>query len=118
MSLPKGNYNFIYTDEELDLIKRTFAENEQLLKLMRKVFLPQITDTAADIGGMSADVGLHPDLTVKNYPSLEQAMIGIEARSVALQHIESSLWKIKQLAGFKNETVAELKARLQKDSSK
>lgn len=114
----KGNYNFIYTDNELALLKLTFSDNEPLLKLLRKVFIPRISDTAADIGGMQADVFLNPDLDIKNYPTVEQAVIGIQAHSKALKHIEGCLWQIKQLAGTKTETVEELKARLQKDSTK
>jgi hypothetical protein len=114
----KPNYNYIYTDQELELLKNTFAENEPLLKLLRKVFLPRISDSAADIGGMTADVAMHPDLQVKSYPTIEQAMVGIEAHTKALQHVESCLWKMKQLAGLKNETVEELKKRLEKDSTK
>ena len=31
------------TDEELNLIKTTFAENDTLLKLIRKIFLPELS---------------------------------------------------------------------------
>lgn len=112
------NLNYIYTDFELELLKKTFADNEPLLKLLRKVFLPRMSDSQADIGGMTSDIILSDDLKVQNYPSVEQAMIGIQAHAKALQHIESTLWKIKTLAGQKNETVAELKKRLEKDSTK
>lgn len=112
------NYNYIYSEGELELLKSHFADNEELLKLLRKVFLPRMSDSAADIGGMTSDVAMHPDLQVKNYPTLEQAMIGIEAHSKSLQHVEKCLWQIKMLAGQKNETVAETKKRLEKDSAK
>lgn len=117
--VPKGNYNYLYTDNELALLKLTFAENEPLFRLLRKVFLPQIADTAADVGGWQMpDVFLHPDLDVKHYPSIEQAMIGIQAHAKALQHIESCLWKLKTLSGPKDESVEDLKKRLEKDSAK
>jgi hypothetical protein len=67
---------------------------------------------------MTADVAMHPDLQIKSYPTMEQAMVGFEAHAKALQHIENSLWKIKQLAGIKNETVQDLKKRLERDSTK
>lgn len=113
-----GNYNFIYTDEELQLIKDHFADNEPLLKLLRKVLLPSVTDSAAQIGGLTSDVFLHPDLDVKNYASAEQALIGIQAHSKALQHVSQSLFSLKMLAGQKKETVGETKKRLEQDSSK
>lgn len=112
------NYNFIYTDEELDMLKRTFADNETLLKLMRKVFFPSMSATNTDVGGLQEDVAFHPDLDPKNYPSIEQAVVGIQAHAKALRYVESKLWQIKQLAGHKNETVEELKKRLLKDSAK
>lgn len=85
---------------------------------MRKVFLPTITDSAALIGGITSDIFLHPDLEIKNYPSAEQATIGIQAHSKALQHVSQSLWRLKMLAGQKKETVGETKKRLEQDSTK
>jgi len=38
-----------FTESELDLIRRTFKGNEALLKLLRKVFLPEI-DPDAPLG--------------------------------------------------------------------
>lgn len=108
----------MYSDNELALIKLTFAENEPLLKLLRKVFLPNITDSSADIGGVATDIGVHPDYDLKNYPTIEQAMIGIQAHTKALQHLQGCLFNLKMLAGMKNETVEELKARLEKNSNK
>lgn len=116
--MTKPNNNYIYSDEELELFKRHFAENEPLLKLLRKVFFPSITTSVADVGGLHEDIAFHPDLDIKNYPSAEQAVIGINAHSKALKYVESKLWQIKQLAGLKNESVEELKKRLEKDSAK
>lgn len=114
--------NFPYTDQELELLKNHFADNEQLLKLLRRIFLPRISDSSADVGSLASnnftDVVLHPDLNVKNYPSLEQALIGMQAHSKALQHIENGLVAIKLLAGKKTESVADMKKRLEKDSTK
>jgi len=114
----KGNYNFRYTDAELDLLKSTFADNEPLLKLLRKVFLPIVTDTAANVGGITEDIGLHPDFDIKTYKSMEEAVIAINARLLALKHIGDTLVKIKILAGMKTETVEETKKRLEKNSAK
>ena len=114
----KGNYNYRYSDAELDLIKQTFADNEPLLKLLRKVFLPIITDTSANVGGIAEDVGLHPDFDIKSYQNIEIATVAINARLLALKHVNDTLVRIKMLAGMKNETVEETKARLEKNSAK
>ena len=114
----KGNYNFRYSDAELELIKQTFADNEPLLKLLRKVFLPIITDTAANVGGMAEDIGLHPDFDIKSYPNVEIAAIALNARLLALKHVNDTLVKLKMLAGMSKETVEQTKKRLEQNSAK
>src|ERR1041385_3664175 len=93
----QGNYNYRYTDQELELLKKTFADNEPLLKLLRKVFMPIVTDTAANVGGMTEDVGLHPDFDLKNYKSVDEYASALYARYMALKHIGDTLVKIKIL---------------------
>jgi hypothetical protein len=110
--------SYFYSDQELDLIKQTFAENEPLLKLLRKVFVPQYHDTAADVGGITNDMANHSSFDVKSYPSIEQAMIGFQSRAELIKLVEGQLWSLKMLAGTKKETLAETKARLNKNSTK
>ena len=112
------NYNYKYTDAELELLKQHFAENEPLLKLLRKMFLPTFSNSAADVGGLRDDISTHPDLNIKSYPTLNQAIVGIQAHSKAIQHVESTLLGIKMLAGTRKESVEELKKRLDKNSAK
>jgi hypothetical protein len=50
--------------------------------------------------------------------SPEQAIINLKARNTVIQHIEQQLLSLKLLAGMKDESVEDTKARLQKDSSK
>jgi hypothetical protein len=114
----KVENSYFYSDLELELIKKTFAENEPLLKLLRKVFVPQYHETASDIGGITNDMHNHPDFDVKSYPSVEQAFVGMQARMQLVQLVENSLWKLKMLAGEEKETVEQMKARLNKDSAK
>jgi hypothetical protein len=109
---------YFFSDFELELLKKTFADNEPLLKLLRKVFVPRYLDTASDIGGITDDMSNNSEFDVKSYPSLEQAMVGIQARSMMVRHCENSLWRIKMLAGQKTESIEQTKARLQKDSAK
>jgi len=79
------------SDEELRLLKSVFADNDALLKLLRKVFLPELS----------------PD-----------AVINIKARNQLIQHIEMQLITLKHLAGIKKESVEETKERLKRDSAK
>lgn len=101
------------TDAELSLLKMTFADNDILLKTLRKVFLPEISP---DI-----PIGQQIDLwmTVKiEDMTPDQALINLKARNTVIQHLEMCLGQLKVLAGTKEETVEETKDRLAKDSNK
>lgn len=108
-----GNKEMRISDIELSLIKNTFADNDQLLKIMRKVFLPEITgDTPI---GQSIDLWM----TVKvEDMSPEEAIMNLKARNTVIQHLEMCLMQLKVLAGQKDETIEQTKERLKKDSSK
>lgn len=101
------------TDDELALIKATFANNEPLLKLMRKMFLPEI-DPAAPIGQI---IDLWMTLDTKEQ-SPEDVKISLLARNQLIQHVEGQLQQLKVLAGSPDETPEETKERLAKNSSK
>tara|TARA_R100001530_G_C4291459_1_gene148131 strand:- start:593 stop:925 length:333 start_codon:yes stop_codon:yes gene_type:complete len=101
------------TDAELEILKNTFSDNVDLIKLLRKIFLPEIT--ADDPIGQNIDLWM----TIKiDDMSPEQAMVNIKARNSLITHIDTQLMVIKSLAGSKKETVEETKERLQKDSAR
>ena len=101
------------TDAELGLIKMTFAENDTLLRLLRKVFLPEI-ELNSPIG---SQVDLWMTIPIENLTA-EEALINLKARNSLIQHIEMCLMQLKLLAGKKEETVEDTKAKLKKDSAK
>lgn len=101
------------SDKELELIKSTYAGNEELLMLLRKIFLPEL-DPSLPLG---QNLDLWMTLKVDDLDP-EQAIINLKARNTVIQHIEQQLLSLKLLAGMKEESVEETKARLQKDSSK
>jgi len=101
------------TDAELSLIKNTFSENDALLKVMRKIFLPEIS--------AESPIGQNMDLwmTMKiEDVSPEEALINLKARNTMIQHTEMCLGQLKVLSGMKEETVEKTKERLAKDSAK
>ena len=101
------------TDNELSLLKNTFADNEELLRVLRKIFLPEL-DANTPIG-QNLDLWM----TVKiDELSPEDAIINLKARNTVIQHLEMCLMQIKMLAGVKEETVEQTKDRLKKDSNK
>ena len=101
-----------FTEEELQFIKGVFKGNEKLLKLLRKVFLPEY-DPLAPIG---QTVDLWTAIPFKQMTP-EQAYIHMLARQDLIQHVESQLLQIQILSNLPTETEDERKARLKKDST-
>lgn len=101
------------SDTDLSMIKNTFAGKDELLKVIRKIFLPEITADAPI--GQSLDLWM--TLKVEDM-SPEDALINIKARNTVIQHVEMCLNQLKVLAGMKEESVEETKKRLKKDSNK
>jgi hypothetical protein len=101
------------TDTELALIKATFADNEPLLLLMRKIFLPEL-DASTPIG-QNIDLWM----TVKiDEMTPEEAIINLKARNSLISHLDQQLSVLEILAGQKDETAEETKKRLQTNSAK
>lgn len=101
------------SDDELALIKALFADNPGALKLLRKVFLPEITFTAP----LGQQVDLWMTLKIEDL-SPEQALINLKARNTVIQHVEGCLMQLNSLAGMKEESVEDTKKRLAKNSTK
>jgi len=108
-----GNKEMRITEDDLAIIKSLFAENDAALKVLRKIFLPEIT-ADAPIGQV---VDLWLSLSLES-ATPEQALIAIKARNMVITHVESQLVQLKNLAGKKEESVAETKKRLQQNSAK
>jgi len=100
-----------YSDEELDLIKKTFKGNVKLLKLLRKVFLPEY-DPQAPLGQV---IDLWMTLDLGGLSQEEQA-IRLHSRNGLILHLEHQLNELNVLAELKEETPNEKEARLAKDS--
>ena len=101
------------TDEELAVIKGLFAGNEEALKIMRKIFLPEI-DYSAPLGQL-VDMWLPVEV---DEVSSEQALVNIKARKTLIVHVESCLMQLRNLAGQKEDSVEATKKKLAQDSSK
>lgn len=101
------------TDEELAVIKGLFAGNEEALKIMRKIFLPEI-DYSAPLGQL-VDMWLPVEV---DEVSPEQALVNIKARKTLIVHVESCLMQLRNLAGQKEDSVEATKKKLAQDSSK
>ena len=101
------------TTEEIQMIKSAFTGNTALLKLMRKIFLPEY-DPKAPLG-QSVDLWTIKDISAM---SPEEVKIYFLARRDLILHIESNLLQLQHLANTKLESVEEALIRLKKDSTK
>ena len=101
------------SDEELALIKGMYADNEGALKLLRKIFLPELEPDMPL--GQNIDLWMTLDLADQ---SPEQAIINLKARNLLIQHVEQRLMQLKTLAGGKTETVEQTKKKLMNNSAK
>jgi len=102
-----------YTEDELHLIKATFKDNERLLKLLRKVFLPEI-DPDAPIGQV---IDLWMTVKVDDLTP-EQALINIKARNTLISHVDQQLYGLKILADSDELSAEEVLEKVKKNSAK
>lgn len=102
-----------FDEDELRVIQSTFKDNDKLLKVLRKIFLPEI-DPFAPIGQL-VDLWM-----VQNYDTMppDEVKIQLIARNKLIAHVESQLLQIQLLAAMKDETLEEREKREKKDSSK
>ena len=101
------------TDAELSWIKNTFAGNDTGLKIMRKIFFPEVK-VETPIG---QQIDLWMTIPLEDLTP-EEIVINVKARNNLIQHIEQGLMQLKALAGLKEETVEQTIDRLKKNSSK
>lgn len=98
---------------ERELIKRTFQGNDELLKLLRKIFLPEL-DPTAPIGQM-IDLWMTVSIMDK---SPEEAMIELKARNQLISHVDQQLMTLKIISESEELTPEQAVAKIKADSSK
>lgn len=101
------------TEREIELIKRTFAEKPELIKLLRKIFLPEL-DPVAPIGQM-----IDLWMTVKSEGlSMEEQLINLKARNSLISHVDSQLMTLELISKMPDVTPEEKDKKAKLDSSK
>lgn len=111
--MPEKGQPMRFTDDELKLVKSAFQDNERLLKLLRKVFLPEF-DPHAPLG-QAFDLWMTID--VRNLDP-QAAMVKLLARNELITHVEQQLLQLQFLANMKAETPEEKTSREKANSSK
>lgn len=102
-----------FSTEELAKIKALYGGNEEALKLLRKVFLPELLPDAP----IGQNIDLWMTFKIEDMDA-DQALINLKARNTLISHLEQCLLQLSLLAGQKDETVEDTISRLKKDSTK
>ncbi len=101
------------TPSERALISNTFKSQDELLRVMRKIFLPEL-DPKAPLGQI-----IDLWMTIKQEGlSPEEKLINIQARNQLIMHIEQCLMQLQLIAETEDETPEQALERLKKDSAK
>ena len=101
------------TEEELTLIKSTFGGNERVLKLLRKVFLPEYDPMAPF--GQTIDLWLAATQLKELPPDI--AYQHILARNMVIGHVEAQIEQLRFFAGQPTVTKDEEKLKEKMDST-
>lgn len=104
------------SDDEIALIRNTFKSSPRLFHVLRKVFLPTISDPELPIEQMGDDVYLK-NIDWMSMPA-EHVKAVMQGRMEAVKFILGGFIQLKMLANDKVESPLQAEARRSKDSSK
>ncbi len=100
------------TPVELSILKNTFRGNEELVRLMRKIFLPELDPYVP----LNQNIDLWMTVKIEDMTP-EEAIINLKARNTLISHIEQRLQQIKLLAELEDDS-EKVVANMKKNSSK
>lgn len=101
------------TPDEIKLIQATFRNNEPMIRLLRKIFLPEL-DPTAPIGQM---IDLWMTVETKDQ-GIEQQLINLKARNTLITHVDQQLMTLALIAKMEEETPEEAKIKVKANSAK
>ena len=119
MTDSKKPAGYRYTEAEDKLIEQHFRDNDELLELLSKIFLPAFDGETAQ-AGMKVDAAHVIDTLIFESDKMpaEEVAIRTHARNRIITYINSRLNEIRQLAGAKVATDEERSAINKKNSTK
>lgn len=86
------------TPEDIAIIKGLFKGNEAALRLMRKIFLPEL-DPTAPIGQM---IDIYGSIPTKDR-TVEQIAVDLMARNIMVAHCDAMLMQLQAIANLPEE---------------
>lgn len=109
------------TEEDMSILRNTFAGNSKLVNVMRKLLLPSIGDPSLPIEEMGSDIWLTMGAKgPQDWGAMDaqHAQTLIIARQDAIKFIAGGLVKLKMIANGKPEDSQNRVARRAQDSAK
>lgn len=106
------------SDDELALIRSTFhgERGSDLLKVVRKIFIPSVHDPELPIEELGKDVWMS-QVDFRSM-AVEEIKAIVQGRQEAIKFIIGGLIQLKNIANIKAENEADRSSRLKKDSTK
>lgn len=101
------------TEDEIALIKATYGGNERLLKLLRKIFLPEYDPTAPF--GQTIDLWLAATDLKQMPPDI--AYQHMMARNMVIGHVEAQIEQLRYFANLTTPNPEEQEAKAKLDSA-
>lgn len=105
-----------FSPDEVQLIRSTFR-SQKVLKLLRKAFIPTISDPDLPIEQMGNDMWFAGDRKWDQIPN-EEAKSLIVARCETIKFVVNALIRLQVLANSNEETPVEKAQRIGKDSAR
>lgn len=104
------------TEQDRQIIKDHFHGNWKLLEVVRKVFMPTITDGGLPVEEMAKDMWF----AGTDFAALtkDEAYVRILARQEAIKFVAGGIMSLKQIAHISEESASEKALRRAKDSAK
>lgn len=103
------------SEQEISLIQNTFRGNNALIAVLRKVFLPTLSDPSLPIEKFGSDPFLKQDWSVMPHEHVKAIVL---ARQDAVKFVLGGLIQLKIIANQQVESEMERALRLSKDSTK
>lgn len=102
------------SEAEISVIRATFKDNEKLLHILRKIFLPMVIDPELPIEQIGNDVWL----AGKDWDAIgvNEAKALIVARQDAIRFVSGGIIKLKVIANQAEESEEQKRLRESKDS--
>ncbi|SRR6266446_7189549 len=107
-----------FSDDEITLVRNSFngPQGVRLLKVIRKIFVPSISDPELPIEEMGKDFFMAAiDFKTLLADEVKPAVMGVQ---LAMKAVMGGFIQLKQIANIKEETAEERASRLAKNSTK